>query len=126
MQIDIFTLCDYAQNYAGKSIIIGTFNQISSKLFPFIYNTFNVVGRIGYEASGPKKLKLEILDSNKANVIPPIEWSADVPNIIPPKMSYVEFNIALNQVQFKEPGTYEVKLYCEDVVRTLKLYVTQI
>jgi len=46
MQIAIFTLCDYAQNYGGKSIIVGTFNQISSKSFPFVHNTFSIVGRI--------------------------------------------------------------------------------
>lgn len=125
MQIDIFTLCDYAQNYAGKSFIIGTFNQISSKSFPFVYNSFNVVGRIGYKTLGIKKLKLEVLDPKGVDVISPIDWNVDVGKDNT-KIAFVEFNIALNQVQFREPGTYEVKLYCEDEVRVLTLYVTKI
>jgi len=44
----------------------------------------------------------------------------------PTKIASVEFNIALNQVQFKEAGTYEVKLYCENEIRVSKLYVTPI
>ena len=126
MQIAIFTLCDYAQNYGGKSIIVGTFNQISSKSFPFVHNTFSIVGRIEYETPGTKRLKLEILDPNGANVVLPSEWSNGINMPDPTKIASVEFNIALNQVQFKEAGTYEVKLYCENEIRVSKLYVTPI
>ena len=104
MQIAIFTLCDYAQNYGGKSIIVGT----------------------EYETPGTKRLKLEILDPNGENVVLPIEWSNEINMPDPTKIASVEFNIALNQVQFKEAGTYEVKLYCENEIRVSKLYVTPI
>lgn len=126
MQIAIFTLCDYAQNYGGKSTIVGTFNQISSKSFPFVYNTFTIVGRIEYDTPGTKKLKLEILDPDGENVVLPIEWSNEIKMIDPTKIACVEFNVALNQVQFKKAGTYDVKLYCENEIRVLKLYVTSI
>lgn len=34
MQIEIFTICDNAQVYAGKAVVMGAFNQLKAKKTP--------------------------------------------------------------------------------------------
>ena len=46
MKVDIFTLCDSAQEYGGKLIIIGTFNSIYGKEFPTLHPEFALVARV--------------------------------------------------------------------------------
>ena len=34
MEIEIFTLCDYAQDMKGKLVLVGTFDTIFPKQYP--------------------------------------------------------------------------------------------
>lgn len=125
MQIDIFTLCESSHNYNGKIIIVGTFNQINSNQFPFVYNSsFSVVGRIGYDKEGKKDYKLSFLSPEGKNVIEPLKWQADVKNTNN-RIEYVDFQLTFNQIEFMLPGTYLFKLESEGIERVLKLYITK-
>ena len=55
MKVDIFTLCDSAQEYNnGKLVIVGTFNSIYAKNFPTDYPEFALVARIMFSQSKRK------------------------------------------------------------------------
>jgi len=40
MEIEIFTLCDFAQDNNSKLTVVGTFDSIHSKQFPFVQQNF--------------------------------------------------------------------------------------
>lgn len=42
MEIEIFTLCDSAQNYQEKLVVVGTFHSIYSQLIPFTHDSFSI------------------------------------------------------------------------------------
>jgi hypothetical protein len=46
MEIEIFTLCDFAQDNSGKLTVVGTFDGIHSKQFPFVQANFSVACRL--------------------------------------------------------------------------------
>ena len=43
MEIEIFTLCDFAQDNSGKLTVVGTFDGINSKQFQTVQNKFKTV-----------------------------------------------------------------------------------
>lgn len=123
MQIDIFTLCDNAQNYDGKAVIVGTFNQINSNKFPFVYTpSFSIVGRIGYEIGGEKDFKLSFLSPEGKLMVPPFIWKTTVV-AEEGKLGYIDFNLLFNQIHFDVPGTYIFRLESDDIQRELPLYL---
>ncbi len=124
MQIEIFTVCDNAQNYQGKLVIVGTFNQIRSNKFPFIYGGFSIVGRIGYETEYNENFNLSFIDPNGKNVIDPLTWDSLV-KVIDNTTGYADFNMALNQIQFETPGTYQIILKTKEEKRIFKLYLVE-
>lgn len=42
MEIEIFTMCDSAQNYQEKLVIVGTFHTIQSTMIPFTHDSFSI------------------------------------------------------------------------------------
>lgn len=46
MEYEIFTICDNAQNYNGKLVIVGTFDTIFSQSFPLTYDAFSLAVKI--------------------------------------------------------------------------------
>ena len=45
MDIQIFTLCDSAQEYNGKLVIVGAFNEITASSFPAVHPEMAIVVR---------------------------------------------------------------------------------
>lgn len=123
MQIEIFTVCDNAQNYQGKTVIVGTFNKIISKQYPFVYQGFSIVGRIAYEECGEKEYTLSFISPTGINVIEPLNWKMHVN--ANEGVEYADFALALNQIRFEAPGIYEIKLETEELTRIFKLYLVE-
>lgn len=48
MKTDIFTLCDSAQEYGGKLVIVGAYNNINANKFPF-NQSLSLVARIIFD-----------------------------------------------------------------------------
>lgn len=122
MQIEIFTLCDTAQSYQGKLVVVGTFNLITANSFPILYNGFSIVGHIAYEEGGDKDFKLSFISPDGKNFIEPLSWKANV-DVKEDTTSYVDFNIAVNEVKFENPGIYKIILETEGQNRVFKLYL---
>ena len=119
MQIEIFTVCDNAQSYQGKTVIVGTFNKIYSRKFPMKYPNFSIVGRIAYEESGLQEYTLKFISPSGENVVEPLNWKMNVK--AEKEVGYADFIMSLNDVNFKEPGIYIIELHTKEGVRTFKL-----
>ena len=57
MNIEIFTLCDYAQSNNNKLTIVGTFDSFNAEKFPFTHPFFSIVARIRYNQDEIKEKK---------------------------------------------------------------------
>ena len=49
MQIEIFTICDYAQVYAGKAVVMGAFNQMKAQKLPVVVPNLTLAVRVSFE-----------------------------------------------------------------------------
>ena len=122
MQIEIFTMCDSAQDYMGKLVIVGTFNHIHTNVLPVMSPGFSIAGRIEYTEGGVKGYKLSIKDPDNNDFIPSHNWSSEV-KMENDYIGHTNFCLSLNQIVFNKAGMYRVILETEDVSREYKFFV---
>jgi len=116
METEIFTLCDFAQDAAGKLTIVGTFDQIGSKIFPLVHPSCSLACRLRFsdKEAGSHNFRIRLVDLNGKEVIPPIEGTINVG--MPANANYAAINIVgnLNQLKFDKEGRYSFELYVDD------------
>src|SRR6476469_1355731 len=115
METEIFTLCDFAQDAAGKLTIVGTFDQIGSQVFPVVHPSCSLACRLRFseKEKGVHDFKLRLVDAAGKEIIPSIEGNINVG--IAPKSQYAAINIVgnLNQLKFEKDGPYSFELYVD-------------
>ena len=119
MQVDIFTLCDNAQEYNGKLVIVGTFNQITAPQYPFIHPELAIVASIQFDENEKKEHDIEIgikkCDSEYF-LMPPTPMKASNANT-QGDYTYINLVVKGNNIEIKEPGKYIVYLKIDNETR---------
>jgi hypothetical protein len=126
MTIDILTLCDNAQQYQGKLVIVGTFNVIKANNFPFRYPAMTFVARMGFnkEEGGNYKLNFSVnKEGEEKDIIPKLSANVDITNNN--EFSYSNFVLNFNGITFPSAGTYDFKLHIDDQDFIYRLFVVQ-
>ena len=125
-KIEMFTFCDFAQEVKGKLTIVGTFNEIKSKTFPFVYDKpFTLVARLNYKESLEK-------EEAKIKIIDPIGGVVEEVKVDYPvkcegvKSCNINFLLNMNQMKFEMEGTYRVMISTSDFSDEIELYLGQI
>jgi hypothetical protein len=129
MEIEIFTLCDFAQDNNSKLTIVGTFDSINVRQFPAAHPVCSVASRLRFAAKevGDYMLKLRLIDSNGKELIQPIEGNITVPSAANGQFSTINFVVNFNQLQFTAAGRYSFELYIDNEWKTgLPLILTKI
>lgn len=115
MEIEIFTLCDFAQDNHSKLTIVGTFDSISSKQFPAIHPACSIACRLRFASkeAGDHDFKLRMTDTNGKEIIKPIEGQIKIG--VPPKNQFATVNLVFNfnQLKFETAGRYSFELYID-------------
>lgn len=115
MEIEIFTLADFAQDNNSKLTIVGTFDSINSKQFPAQHPACSLSCRLRFAAkeAGPHDFKLRLINADGKEVIQPIEGNINIGN--PPNGQFASVNLVINfnQLQFEKPGRYSFELYVD-------------
>lgn len=129
MEIEIFTLADFAQDNNSKLTIVGTFDSINSKQFPVVHPACTVACRLRFAAkeSGEHSFKLRLIDVKGKEVIQPIEGNINIGN--PPNGQFASINIVVNfnQLKFETAGRYSFELYIDGDWKTgLPLFLNQV
>lgn len=129
MEIEIFTLADFAQDNNSKLTIVGTFDSIQSKQFPSTHPACAVACRLRFAAkeAGSHDFKLRLIDIDGKETIKPIEGNINIGN--PPNGQFAAINIVVNfnQLQFEKAGRYSFELYIdEDWKSGLPLFLNQL
>lgn len=128
MEIEIFTLADFAQDNNSKLTIVGTFDSIQSKQFPVAHPACSIACRLRFGASetGHHSFKLRLIDSAGNEPIQPIEGNINIG--APPNGQFSSINIVVNfnQLKFEKAGRYSFELYIdEDWKSGLPLFLSQ-
>ena len=129
MEIEIFTLSDFAQDNNSKLTIVGTFDSIQSKQFPSTHPACTVSCRLRFAAkeSGEHDFKLRLIDSAGTEIIKPVEGNINIG--VPPNGRVTTINIVVNfnQLKFETPGRYSFELYIDgDWKSGLPLFLNQL
>ena len=129
MEIEIFTLADFAQDNNSKLTIVGTFDSINAKQFPVAHPACTVACRLRFAAkeSGEHDFKLRLIDTAGKEIIQPIAGNINIAN--PPNGQFSSINIVINfnQLKFETAGRYSFELYIDgDWKSGLPLFLNQV
>ena len=129
MEIEIFTLADFAQDNNSKLTIVGTFDSINAKQFPVQHPACSVACRLrfGIKESGSHDFKLRLIDAAGKEIIQPIEGNINIG--APPNGQFTSINIVINfnQLKFETTGRYSFELYIDDDWKSgLPLFLNQV
>ncbi|TAL46044.1 MAG: hypothetical protein EPN92_06725 [Chitinophagaceae bacterium] len=129
MEIEIFTLCDFAQDANGKLTIVGTFDSIHAKQFPCTHPSCTVACRLRFseKESGSHDFKLRFTDTNGNDLMKPVEGQMNIANPRNGQFSTVNLVFNFNQLKFETAGRYSFELYIDDDWKSgLPLFLDQI
>ena len=126
MDIEILTVCDFAQDMAGKLVIVGVFDTIFAPKLPAVHATMAIGCRLRFQPgeAGPHSFRLSLLDPEGKEVIQP--FTGDVNVQIAPGGDSSTFNLAsvISRIQFKVHGKHIVALAIdEEEIKTIPLYI---
>ncbi len=129
MEIEIFTLSDFAQDNNSKLTIVGTFDSINAKQFPVQHPACTVACRLRFAAkeSGSHDFKMRLIDAKGKETIKPIEGNINIG--IPPNGQFTSINIVINfnQLKFETEGRYSFEFYIDDDWKSgLPLFLNQV
>lgn len=129
MEIEIFTLADFAQDNNSKLTIVGTFDSINAKQFPVIHPACTVACRLRFAAkeSGSHDFKLRLIDATGKETIQPIEGNINIGTPLNGQFTSINIVINFNQLQFTKSGRYSFELYIDgDWKSGLPLFLSQV
>jgi hypothetical protein len=116
MEIEIFTLSDFAQDNNSKLTIVGTFDSIQSRQFPCTHPAFTVACRLRFAAkeAGVHGFRLRVINAEGKEILEPVGGEITIPN--PPNGQFAAINLIthFNQLRFDAPGRYSFELYIDD------------
>lgn len=129
MKIDIFTLCDTAQEYNGKLVIVGTFNEIYAEKFPATHPEMVIVARTIIEDENLESHNIEIsainAETGKPALIQPFKTILDTKGN-KGKNVYSNIILRMNNIFLQEPGKYIIKFRIDEMERETILAVREL
>jgi hypothetical protein len=80
MHVDIFTLCDFAQESGGKLTIVGAFDTVFARQFPAVHPFMCLAVRLRFyiHEEGAHAMKIEFAGPDGVEMMRPIEGDLKV------------------------------------------------
>lgn len=126
MEIEIFTLADYAADYGnGKLVISGTFDSIFSQGFPFSHPNCAIALRIRLANSEAGEHEFEVRPIGIKG-IQPLKGTMNVQRNRNADHATVNIVLNMNNISFEKPGKVAFEFYFDGEFRSgLSLYVVK-
>lgn len=105
MKIEMFTLCDFAQENGGKLTVVGTFDTIVARDFPCVHPFLSVVVRLRFDLweFGTHEFTVESRDLDGQAIAPPVSGKLEVRGVgNATAVSHILYN--MGGVRFSHPG----------------------
>jgi hypothetical protein len=129
MNVDVFTLCDFAQNTPGNKMnIVGTFNRIFAKQTPAVHPlcALAVLMRFQQIEQGTKNIRVSIIDSDGRQVVPTMNAQLNVQINPTESDASVPLAVVIQQISLPRFGEYSVDLAVDGRQEaSIPLYVLQ-
>jgi len=115
MEIEIFTLADFAQDNNSKLTIVGTFDSIQAKQFPVNHAACAIACRLRFGAreTGEHAFRLRLIDAGGKEIIQAIEGNINIGVPANGQFSSINIVVNFNQLKFDNPGRYSFELYID-------------
>ena len=129
MEIEIFTLADFAQDNNSKLTIVGTFDAIHSKQFPAVHPSCSIACRLRFSNKevGQHDFKLRLIDSDGKELIQPVQGNIGINEPTNGQSATINIVINFNQLNFEKQGRYSFELYIDDDWKSgLPLYLNKV
>jgi hypothetical protein len=80
MHVDVFTLCDFAQESGGKLTVVGAFDTVFARQFPAVHPFMCLAMRLRFyiHEEGAHPIKIEFAGPDGAEIMRPIEGELSV------------------------------------------------
>jgi hypothetical protein len=80
MHVDIFTLCDFAQECGGKLTVVGAFDTVFARQFPAMHPYMCLAMRLRFyiHEEGTHPIRIEFAGPDGSEVVNPIEGELSV------------------------------------------------
>jgi hypothetical protein len=80
MHVDIFTLCDFAQESGGKLTLVGAFDTVFARQFPAMHPFMCLAMRLRFyiHEEGTHPIRIEFAGQDGGTVVNPIEGELSV------------------------------------------------
>ncbi|MDR0642057.1 MAG: hypothetical protein LBG07_06330 [Treponema sp.] len=125
MKIELFTFCDFAQENGGKLTIVGTFDTIISRNFPFSHPQLSVVIRLRFDLweFTRHNFRIETRDLDGKMSMDAITGNVEVKGVgNATTVSHLVFSIS--NLHFRGPGVVNFALYLDDKeLSSIPLYI---
>ena len=113
MQVEIFTLSDFASvDAGGKLNILGSFNHIWAVQLPITWPLCALAAKLRFQMveQGAKKVRVSFIDTDGIQVMPTMETPFAV--VLPPGEStaIVPFVLIIQQIKLPHFGEYSIDL----------------
>jgi len=128
MELEIFTLCDFAQDNNGKLLVVGTFDTINMQQLPAQINSCFIAARIRFTdgEKGKIPLGLYIKSAEGEDVIPPLDGELQIPYVQGIESIAQNLCIGIGGIQIKKYGKYTISISLNGKeMKTLPLYITK-
>lgn len=129
MQIEIFTLCDSANTYAGKTVISGAFNQVTVKELPYKSQNMTLAVRVSFEKEerGDKTFYFTIKNPDGTLLIPELrcETKQNVPIEKQSPIITLDLSLVLGNISLAQYGQYVITMKLDNKEYFFHFYLLQ-
>jgi len=128
MNVEIFSLCDAATQYAGKLNILGAFDTIWGVTEPIKFAGCCVAARVRFDSieSGKHRLRLDFIDADGKPVVPTINGDISVNSQDAGRSAVSNFVMNIRNLNLEKFGEYQIRLAIDGRTEsTVPLYVVK-
>ncbi|WP_304224395.1 hypothetical protein [Gracilinema caldarium] len=125
MKVELYTLCDFAQENNGKLTIVGTFDTIVAKVFPMTHQSFALAVRLRFDIweLGLHSFKIEARDLDGNSYVQPVEGTLTIRDV-GNASSVVHLLYSFMDLKCKMPTVINFILYIDDKeITSTPLYI---
>ena len=118
LRLEVFAICDSANEFDGRLNILGTYEALEASEFPFILPTAAVVLRIRlWPMEGDQhKFRIGIASPDGKPLLKALEFDGTTKNRFPDRSFSFNVIVTLSNICFREAGEYLVDFHLDGVL----------